>query len=43
MATTLQKKIYVCICEKMPKLEADARYQLLSSCYFLYDKWIIKK
>ena len=29
------KKIYVCICEKMPKLEADARYQLLSSCYFL--------
>ena len=23
------------ICEKMPKLEADARYQLLSSCYFL--------
>ena len=29
------KKIYVYVCEKMPELEADARYQLLSSCYFL--------
>ena len=29
------KKIYDYICEKMPELEPDARYQLLSSCYFL--------
>lgn len=29
------KKIYDCICKKMPELESDARYQLLSTCYFL--------
>ncbi len=37
------KKIYLTVCEKKPEFEPDARYQLLSSCYFLIRQMDNKK
>ena len=37
------KKIYRMVCERKPELEPEARYQLLSSCYFLVRQMDNKK